>query len=280
MNFIPFSQRNGYIVPNKAVIKEDMPENVLNSIQNAFTEMWTIYNIAPSIFVDMTATFGRYYLDLRISNNQHKLLDPRCYIDNEELEWFDKIDVIEWMFNYLYENLSDYQIKNLEVCLSHLNKEFERHRYGYRIVKGLFIETTSNEELKSIETAISKADSNVTTHLMQAISSISPANAMPDFRNSIKESISAVGSFMREKFGGQTLGEALNNMQKKKPNLLHKFIIQAIEKLYTYTNQPDTGIRHELLSQDYLPDHSDAIFMLVQSSSIINYITNKMSVQS
>lgn len=85
---------------------------------------------------------------------------------------------------------------------------------------------------------------------------------------------------MRENFGGQTLGEALNNLQKKKPNLLHKFIVQAIEKLYTYTNQSNTGIRHELLSQDYLPDHSDAIFMLVQSSSIINYTTNKMSVQS
>ena len=67
-------------------------------------------------------------------------------------------------------------------------------------------------------------------------------------------------------------------MQKKHPNLLHRFIIQSIESLYTYTNQANTGIRHELLSQDYVPDHSDATFMLVQASSIINYITNKLSI--
>ncbi len=160
------------------------------------------------------------------------------------------------------------------------SSEFERHRYGYRLVKGTFIETTSNQEIGSIEHAISIANGNVQIHLRQALQSISPSNQTPDFRNSIKESISAVGSFLRENFGGQTLGDALNNMQKKRPNLLHRFIVQAIEKLYTYTNQSNTGIRHELLSHDYLPDHSDAIFMLVQSASIINYVTNKMSVQS
>lgn len=278
MTFTPFSQRNGYIVPTLTAIKEDMPENVLNSVHNIFTEMWTVYNISPVKFDEMAGDFGRYYLNLRIENNQHKRIDPRRYIDYEELEWYYRIDVIEWMFNYLYHNLSEYEISKLEICIVNLNKEFERHRYGYRVVKGLFVETTSDEDVKSIDTAISAAGDNVATHLKQAISSISPANPNPDFRNSIKESISAVGSFLREKFGGKTLGDALKNMQKNYPNLLHRFIIQSIESLYTYTNQPNTGIRHELLSQDYLPDHSDATFMLVQASSIINYVTNKLSI--
>lgn len=72
MTFTPFSQRNGYIVPILTAIKEDMPENVLNSVHNIFTEMWTVYNISPVIFDEMAGDFGRYYLNLRIENNQHK----------------------------------------------------------------------------------------------------------------------------------------------------------------------------------------------------------------
>lgn len=278
-NYIPFSQRNNYIQQNVFVIKEDLPENVLNSIHNAFTELWVKYNISYTVFDEMKAHFGRYYLDLRIQNNQHKKINPCDYIDSENLDWFIKIDVIEWMFKYLYDNLTEEEIYKLDKCISSLNKEFDRHNYGYRIIKGLFIETTSCEELQSIEYTLSIADNNIVTHLQQAISSISPSNQKPDYRNSIKESISAVGSFLRKQFGGNTMGNALNNMERKHPNFLHKFIIRAIENLYTYTNQEETGIRHELLSQACIPDHSDAMFMIVQASSIINYINNKLSIQ-
>ena len=57
MTFTPFSQRNGYIVPILTAIKEDMPENVLNSVHNIFTEMWTVYNISPVIFDEMAGDF-------------------------------------------------------------------------------------------------------------------------------------------------------------------------------------------------------------------------------
>ena len=68
------------------------------------------------------------------------------------------------MFNYLYHNLSEYEISKIDICIANLNKEFERHRYGYRVVKGLFVETTSDEDVKSIEAAISTANNNVATH--------------------------------------------------------------------------------------------------------------------
>ncbi|WP_303660649.1 AbiJ-NTD4 domain-containing protein, partial [Bacteroides caecimuris] len=267
MTFIPFSQRNGYVEVSTVIIRETLTTPIMNSIQNLFTELWNKYTLPLSIFEKLTAEFGRYYLNSRIEGNQHKMINPIHYMDYDDLEWYEKLDVIEWCLDYLYKHLNSDEIHKLDCGIIDLNKEFERHRYGYRLVKGTFIETTSNQEIGSIEHAISIANGNVQIHLRQALQSISPSNQTPDFRNSIKESISAVGSFLRENFGGQTLGDALNNMQKKRPNLLHRFIVQAIEKLYTYTNQSNTGIRHELLSHDYLPDHSDAIFMLVQSAS-------------
>ena len=49
-------------------------------------------------------------------------------------------------------------------------------------------------------------------------------------------------------------------------------------KLYAYTNQPDTGIRHALMDDDdtYTPASEEALFMLVSCSSFINYLNIKL----
>ncbi len=275
MSYIPFSQRLGYTEIPTTIIRESLPENVMNSIQNIFCELWNKYSASLEIYKLLNSQFDRYYLNHRIGRAYS--ITPFSYIDNDELEWYEKIDVIEWTLQFLYSNFNESDKSKLKHCISELNKEFSRHRYGYRIVKVYFVETTSEDEINCINRAIDETNTNVATHLRQAICSITPSNQAPDYRNSIKESISAVGSYLRDNFGGTTLGEAIKNLKKKKPNLINRFILEAIEKLYTYTNQPDTGIRHELLSQDYVPDHSDALFMLIQASSLVNYLTNKFA---
>lgn len=53
----------------------------------------------------------------------------------------------------------------------------------------------------------------------------------------------------------------------------------AFDKLYAYTNQPDTGIRHALMDDEgkYTPSNEEALFMLVSCSSFLNYLNAKMS---
>lgn len=279
MSYIPFSQRLGYTEIPTAIIRECLPDNVMNSIQNVFCELWNHYRASYDVYDLLNYHFYRYYLNLRIEDRDRSI-EPLAHIDNDHFEWYEKIDVIEWTIQFLYANFNEADKAKLEHCISELNKEFSRHRYGYRIIKGYFVETTSENEIICINDAIDKTNTNVSTHLKQAIISISPSNPTPDYRNSIKESISAVGSFLRDNFGGTTLGEAIKNLKKKNPNLINRFILEAIEKLYTYTNQPDTGIRHELLSQDYVPDHTDALFMLIQASCVVNYLFNKFSLSN
>lgn len=276
-DFIPFSIRNGYVSSNDCVIRESLPEYVQNAIQNAFSDLFSVYNIWPQEYPNMDADFGRYYLNLRTKDNQHKLFSPLRYADCDELEWYEKLDVFEWTFRYLFCHLKSEHIQSLKESIQCLNKELERHHYAYRIINGLFVEICSDIEIQCIDKALECEDDNIKTHLHRAISSISPSNNNPDYRNSIKESISAVGSYFRSNFGGTTLGEAIRELKKKHPNKIHRFILDSITNLYTYTNQPDTGIRHELLSQDYIPTHSDAIFMLVNSCNTINYLTSKLS---
>lgn len=272
-----FSKRYGYISSNDCVIRESLPDHIKNAIQNCFTELFINYNIS-STSDKLVADFGRYFLNLRIKNNQHKLFAPLEYVDNcDYLEWYEQIDVFEWTFNYHFEHLNEQDIQCLNNCIIELNKELERHHYAYRVINGLFIEVTSDIELEAIEKSLS-TNENIKVHLLQAISSISASNQVPDYRNSIKESISAVGCFLRGIFGGNSLGEALKNLRSKHPNLINQFVLSAIEKIYTYTNQPNTGIRHELLTQNYIPDHSDAIFMLTEACCVINYISKKLSI--
>lgn len=93
-----------------------------------------------------------------------------------------------------------------------------------------------------------------------------------DYRNSIKESISAVEAYCREKTGEGTLGKALNKLESN-GIIIPMLLKLAFEKLYAYTNQPDTGIRHALMDDEgiYTPGADEALFMLVSCCSFINF---------
>ena len=95
----------------------------------------------------------------------------------------------------------------------------------------------------------------------------------PDYRNSIKESISAVESFccILAKDSKATLGRALKVIEKE--HSLHAALKNSFRSLYGYTSDAD-GIRHALLDEDNLKQE-DAIFMLVSCSSFINYLIKK-----
>lgn len=112
-------------------------------------------------------------------------------------------------------------------------------------------------------------------HLTKAIELCSK-RPIGDYRNSIKESISAVEYICRKKTGENDLGKGLSKLEKKGviiPNLLKK----AFDTLYAYTNNEETGIRHALMDEDgtYAPGVDEAIFMLVSCSAFINYLNKK-----
>ncbi len=97
----------------------------------------------------------------------------------------------------------------------------------------------------------------------------------PDYRNSIKESISAVESLCCIIADGKkaTLGDALKIIKDKIP--LHTALEKAFQKLYGYTSNAE-GIRHALMDESSL-SQEDAIFMLVSCSTFTNYLVAKAS---
>ena len=77
-------------------------------------------------------------------------------------------------------------------------------------------------------------------HLSEALKLFSDKE-QPDYRNSIKESISAVEVLCRELTGESTLGNALKKLESQVVAIQSQ-LKEAFIKLYAYTNQPDTGI--------------------------------------
>jgi hypothetical protein len=96
----------------------------------------------------------------------------------------------------------------------------------------------------------------------------------PDYRNSIKESISAVEAICQIISGKQkaTLPDCLKAFKDRKP--LHPAFEQALVKLYSYTSD-EGGIRHALSENSSAPSFADAKFVLVSSSGFINYVLTK-----
>lgn len=147
-----------------------------------------------------------------------------------------------------------------------INSELERHNAAYRFVGDHVAEITSEHDIAAIEAAQREAAEPVREHLKAALRMLSDKQN-PDYRNSIKESISAVESACRLVTGmpKATLSDALRRI----PNL-HPALAQGFDKIYGYTSDAQ-GIRHSLTEQPS-NTYSEAKFMLVACSGFVSYL--------
>ena len=199
------------------------------------------------------------------------------FLHNED-DWFKKFDVLDYIINKLY-TLSDKNAsvkKMADKFAAHLNRSFEKLNYGYRVVDGRIVPITSEAEKEEIERAIEASEDEEKTHLEQALV-LYAKRPDPDYRNSIKESISAVEALLRKETSTKTLGDALDELIKKGTSIPDG-IIRAFEKLYVYTNDKKEGIRHSLMDIEHGgPGEPEAHYMLIVCSAFINYVRNKKS---
>ena len=114
----------------------------------------------------------------------------------------------------------------------------------------------------------------VRTHIRTALKFLSDRKS-PDYRNSIKESISAVESICQVLTGDDkaTLGDALNKLENHFN--LHGALKAGFKSLYGYTSDQD-GIRHAILKEQDI-SFSDAKYMLVSCSAFANYLIGKVA---
>ncbi len=270
-----FSDRYGYVEPSKVLIREKITIDIQNAICSC------IDRLISKIGYDSIRKIGCWVWTSYLKKRENDCADIffiTDYIENSEIEWFRKLDMVEAVIESLCENSEifggywgTYSI--IESFVEDLNREFKRNNFAYRVVDNIIIEIVNEEEIKTIEQALEDNADNIQTHISQALRLCSDRDN-PDYRNSIKESISAVEAYCREKTDSETLGDALKKL--KNAGLKIPMVLSiAFEKLYAYTNQSTTGIRHALMEDTYMPTYAEAIFMLVSCSSFINYLNLK-----
>jgi hypothetical protein len=184
-----------------------------------------------------------------------------------KMSWFDVYNFLE----FVAQNVNDAPLKSqfIESC----NEVLQQEMAGYRFVADEITQITSDEEIAEIEQAVNEANTNaVSSHLRRALELLSD-RTNPDYRNSIKESISSVEALCTNLTGEATLGQALKRLDANGAIKTHPALNGAFQKLYGYTSDAG-GIRHALLEEDSL-DFEDAKFMLVSCSAFVNYLQAK-----
>ena len=187
------------------------------------------------------------------------------------LPWNEVYDLIEFVLPKTSGS------HNLDSSTQLVNKVLESELSAYRIVAGRVVPISSEQEAQAVEKAIEQTRgpySNSAEHLQQAVNLLA-RKPVPDFRNSIKESISAVEAISAVITGDTkaTLGDALKVIGSPAP--LHGALRSAFDKLYGYTSDAG-GIRHALMEEATL-EQEDAIFMLVACSAFVSYLIAKQS---
>lgn len=270
-----FSQRKG-LKPAKSVIQVDsMDDDLKNRLWNALTMFYW-----DKVEVIERGGFIKDITPFQLLWDEH-FREP---LDEMYPNWLETLlQIRDRFFNYMWNEVYDFvefvanRFPNKPVnsafmvlCNSILKEELS----AYRFVGGLITPITTQEEITEIEEALSLQYplKLVANHIRSALDLFSNKKS-PDYRNSIKESISAVEALCKLIAGKRkaTLEQALKEIEKKVS--IHTALKQAFIKLYGYTSDAD-GIRHALLDEPNL-DSEDAKFMLVSCSAFTNYLISK-----
>ncbi len=286
----PFSQRYGYTSLVDVIIREDMPESIQNAICNCYDKIpdANIPDHDVGGYVGVKNALTEYLWCNFLNNRAEDLYEKYRYgesidvfidtlLDND-YPWYLKLDMIEMSLAYLlgvYKDNSCCFEENPAVFEKNLNKEFARLNYAYRIIDHKIVEITSKIEIECIEQAINGSDNRIKMHFSSALSLLSK-RPDGDYRNSIKESISAVEVWCRARTKENDLRSALNKL-KSKGIIIHSLLHEVFNKLYDYTNNKETGIRHALMDDEgtYTPTMDEAIYMIIACSAFINYLNKK-----
>lgn len=283
-----FSERYGYVKPSDVLIREKIPHDIQNAICTCFDRLYKLfyeqmlrYDSASDEYTKLERYLWTYFLNEREGNFNNHIV-ATSFLEDSQNKWYQKIDLVQATIQYLFDRddrILEIHGQRPPVALPFvqlLNSQFERLNFAYRVVNKEIVEITSKEEIAAIEDVLQDSTANIRMHLSKALE-LYAKRPEGDYSNSIKESISAVEAYCRDKTGESTLGKALNHLENK-GILIPKVLKSAFDKLYEYTNQKETGIRHALMDKDgtYVPSGDEALFMLVSCSAFINYLSKKV----
>ena len=277
-----FSERYGY-EPQKPLQLENMDDDLKMAIHNVLVEFEK--SIVDEDDIDslyFKIWCGFYVQDVNVyynSNCDYDYIRELCDEKYKILLWNKVYDFLEFYLNNVeLSELTSMFGNNKTELIKVLNTVFEIYNSAYRFVDNQIIPITNQQEIDAIEEAANTGIKAIDYHLNRAIYIFSNKENK-DYVNTVKEAISAVEATVNFINGteGTTLGDGLDKLKEKKS--IHPALCDAFKKIYGYTSDKKSGIRHCIFDEtDCIPDFTDAKYMLVVCSAFINYLLSKAKI--
>ena len=153
-------------------------------------------------------------------------------------------------------------------AISSGNAMLVREGSGYRFISGVLVPVTNDIELTSVEAASAHIGSfkGASQHIVQAVRHLGDRDN-PDYRNAIKESISAIESAVEVATGQADFRKGVQKLG------MHSQLGQALVNLYQWASDEE-GIRHAM-TEDSRVGIAEARCIVVTSSALVNYLLSR-----
>ena len=269
MSKLNFSQRMG-IAPIKSIQISSMDEDLRNSLWNAFYQIYELVLLEKGrgrLDISCDQFFKKIWIKFLKPPVDTILYTPEQNINLIRNFFYDS----DWTYPY---RLIEFIVNNFDdgSLQSFFNKILGEDCSGYRFIDGILSPIIEEQDVQEIEAVIS--DDNyvgVSTHIKTALRMLSDREN-PDYRNSIKESISAVEAIAKIITGKPkaTLGDALKVIDDV--ICIHSSLKLGFDKIYGYTCN-EGGLRHSFIDENTKDfTQADARYFLVSCSAFVNYL--------
>jgi AbiJ N-terminal domain 4 len=182
-------------------------------------------------------------------------------------EWYEFYNFVEFVTGLLAGMAS-----SQSNIYTQFNQVLQDEGSPYRFVNKVLTPITDPIEIQAVRDAVSVTDrfAGAREHLTKALELLGN-RPEPDFRNTIKEAISAVESTLKVITGHEhaDLAEALREFAKTHP--IHGALFKGLDSLYGYTSN-EHGLRHALLEADAKVGFAEAKFVVVACSAFVSYL--------
>lgn len=274
-----FSDRIGVTQARRALQVDAIDDDLRNSLWNFVLTCFGVASEHPQVAIWQATTrlvaqgFFKVPLD-RVP--QGKAYDAREWLHERffAMPWFQVYNFIEFLVDRLGQ-MPGFPYESRTMA-DRVNDILAAEMSAYRFIEGELAPISNEAEVAAIEDAVQVAADagldGVHAHVRAALSLLAK-KPDPDFRNSIKESISAVESAAKLVSGldkGE-LKDALSALEKKVE--LHGALKKGFLSLYGYSSDSD-GIRHALLEEPTV-GFDEAKFMLVSCSAFSTFLISK-----
>ena len=270
---VSFSERYSYKPARSRLHQlEEMDDRLRNAIWNFLLERFLVkesvhgvYELVRSVWTEVV---GGRSDELPSKDDAFLTLVSSSPAIDFFRTWYLKASWNE-VYDVLEHLLRKHQVKK---NTSDANALLSREGSAYRFVGNVIAPITADEELGVVEEVAQLSDPfhGASQHITQAVTLLSD-RSMPDYRNAIKESISAVESAVQA-----AAGDPKVDIEKGLQKLgLHHQLKQAWNNMYNWTSDED-GVRHGIKGAPQV-GISEARYMVVACSAFVNYLVVKSS---